>query len=95
MTRVSLPEEAPGLHKGYAFCQYEDLVSAPWSEPHKSTSSESHISTCLKYWRACPAHPRRRCWRQESAVYAKQLFENRTCLFGRLVRVRYSEQGNS
>ncbi len=31
--RVSLPEEAPGLHKGYAFCQYEDLVSAPWSEP--------------------------------------------------------------
>jgi len=28
-------------------------------------------------------------------VYAKQLFENRTCLFGRLVRVRYSEQGNS
>jgi len=35
------------------------------------------------------------CWRQESAVYAKQLFENRVSLFGRLVRVRYSEQGNS
>ncbi len=49
VTRVSLPEEAPGLHKGYAFCQYEDLVSAPWSEPYMNTTSESHISTCPKY----------------------------------------------
>ena len=26
VARISVPEEAPGIHKGYAFCQYEDLV---------------------------------------------------------------------
>lgn len=32
---------------------------------------------------------------QESAKYAKALFENRVSLFCRLVRVGYSSQGNS
>ncbi|KAK9828077.1 hypothetical protein WJX81_000557 [Elliptochloris bilobata] len=32
VARVSVPEEAPGTHKGYAFCQYEDLESAKYAK---------------------------------------------------------------
>ena len=53
--RVSIPQEADGTHKGFAFCQFTSVASAS---------------------------------------YAKQLFQDLVCLFGRPLRINFSHQGN-
>ena len=55
VTDISLPKEADGTPKGYAFCQYCSV---------------------------------------ESAVYARELFQDLITLFGRPLRVAFSPQGN-